>query len=56
MLPCSVSVVATSRTMATFDQFGGSMDADGFQVGVYGAYDPGTFYIKAAVELLRSVG
>src|SRR5690606_28656301 len=34
----------------TFDQYAGSMDADGFQVGLYGAYDPGTFYLKAAVS------
>jgi outer membrane autotransporter protein len=29
------------------NQFGDDADADGFQVGLYGVYDPGTFYVKA---------
>ena len=33
-----------------FDWYGGSVDAEGWQLGVYGAYDPGTWYIKAAVS------
>ena len=28
------------------NQFGDNADADGFQVGLYGVYDPGTFYVK----------
>jgi uncharacterized protein YhjY with autotransporter beta-barrel domain len=28
-------------------QFGDDADADGLQVGLYGVYDPGTFYVKA---------
>jgi outer membrane autotransporter protein len=28
-------------------QFGDDADAGGFQVGLYGVYDPGTFYVKA---------
>ncbi|KPL68613.1 hypothetical protein SZ64_11160, partial [Erythrobacter sp. SG61-1L] len=38
------------KNQGDFDWYGGSMDADGFQVGVYGAYDPGQFYVKAAVS------
>ena len=38
------------KNQGDFDWYGGSMDADGFQVGVYGAYDPGQFYAKAAVS------
>ena len=29
------------------NQFGDNADADGLQVGLYGVYDPGTFYVKA---------
>src|SRR5439155_9332266 len=29
------------------DQFGDKAKADGWQVGLYGAYDPGPFYVKA---------
>ncbi len=29
------------------NQFGDDADADGLQVGLYGVYDPGTFYVKA---------
>ena len=28
------------------NQFGDNADADGLQVGLYGVYDPGTFYVK----------
>jgi len=28
-------------------RFGETVDGDGFQVGLYGAYDPGQFYVKA---------
>ncbi len=38
------------KNKGDFDQWGGEVDADGWQVGVYGAYDPGTFYIKAAAS------
>ncbi|MEO7655550.1 MAG: autotransporter outer membrane beta-barrel domain-containing protein, partial [Sphingomicrobium sp.] len=29
------------------NQFGDNADADGLQLGLYGVYDPGTFYVKA---------
>ena len=37
---------AMSRTTSR-QQFGDEVDAGGFQVGLYGVYDPGTFYVKA---------
>ncbi|TCM18606.1 autotransporter-like protein [Novosphingobium sp. PhB165] len=32
------------------NRFGGRVDSHGFQVGAYGAYDPGQFYVKGAVS------
>ena len=34
----------------TFDQFNGAAETDGYQIGVYGAYDPGTFYLKGSAN------
>lgn len=33
-----------------FDRFAGRINADGFQVGGYAAYDPGQYFLKAAVS------
>ncbi len=33
-----------------FDWYGGSIDSDGYQIGLYGAYDPGQFYVRAAAS------
>src|SRR5690606_12395999 len=35
---------------ADMDWYDGSIDSDGWQIGAYGAYDPGQFYIRASVS------